>query len=109
MNAEKEYDFTIQLGIQTCSGDITGKVIESHNLDSSIISLDKVQEVIKEFIGEIEQTPSKYSAIKINGVRAYDLARSNIDFQMKKRKISIYNLEVLNINSELKQVKLLAT
>ncbi len=109
MNAEKEYDFTIQFGIQTCSGDITGKVIENHDLDSSAISLDKVKEVIKEFIGEIEQTPSKYSAIKINGVRAYDLARSNIDFQMKKRKISIYHLEVLNVDSDLKQASLLVT
>ena len=47
------------------------------------------------FIGEIEQTPPKYSAIKINGQRAYKMVRKGVDFEMPVRKVKIYNIDVL--------------
>ena len=61
-------------------------------------SLEKVTSVIKSFIGEIEQTPPKFSAIKINGQRAYKLARQNKDFEIPSRKVQIYSIEILEYN-----------
>jgi tRNA pseudouridine55 synthase len=53
--------------------------------------------VIPEFIGKIKQTPPAFSAIKINGQRAYDLARKGEEFEIKQREIEIYSLKLLNI------------
>lgn len=103
MNAFKEYDFTIKFGLETDSGDITGNVLNRNNQGMNF-SIDDVKEAIKCFIGEIDQIPPKYSAIKISGKRAYDLARQNIDFEMKKRKISIYKIEVLHFDPHNHQV-----
>ena len=54
-----------------------------------------VEFVLKKFIGKIEQTPPRFSAIKINGQRAYKLARKGEDFEIPSRKVTIYNLEIL--------------
>ena len=61
-------------------------------------SFEKIVSVIKSFIGENEQTPPKFSAIKINGERAYKLARKGEDFEVPSRKVTIYNIEILDYN-----------
>ena len=58
-----------------------------------IPTIDQISCCLNEFKGEIYQVPPKYSAVKVNGKRAYNLARNNIDFKLKKKKIEIYNLE----------------
>ena len=58
-------------------------------------NLEKVTSVVNSFIGEIEQTPPRFSAIKINGQRAYKLARKGQDFEIPTRKVTIYNIEIL--------------
>ncbi|MBR2658742.1 tRNA pseudouridine(55) synthase TruB [Candidatus Saccharibacteria bacterium] len=60
--------------------------------------LDIIESVISSFIGEIEQTPPRFSAIKINGERAYKLARKGTDFEIPKRKVTIYSIEILDYN-----------
>lgn len=59
-------------------------------------SLEKITSVINSFIGEIKQTPPKFSAIKVNGQRAYKLARKGQDFEIPSRKVTIYNIEILD-------------
>lgn len=86
-----EFDF----GIETETGDTSGKItlIEDVNITS-----EKINEVINNFTGKINQTPHKYSAIKIGGFKAYDLARQGKDFDIKSREVIIYNLKLIRSN-----------
>ena len=61
-------------------------------------SLEKLTSVISTFVGKITQTPPKFSAIKINGERAYKLARKGQDFEIPSRKVEIYSIEILSYN-----------
>ena len=61
-------------------------------------TLSDIHSILTNFIGKIEQTPPKFSAIKINGQRAYKLARKGEDFKIPSREIEIYNIEILNYN-----------
>ena len=79
----KAYEFTIKFGFETDSGDLEGEVI---NTTSHIPNKKQIEEILPNFIGEIEQVPPIYSAIKIDGKRAYELARKGQDFKMKSRK-----------------------
>jgi len=97
MDSKKQYIFYIKWGEFRNSDDIDGDIIESsaarpsnNNLLTSALN----------FIGEIEQTPSKFSAIKINGKRAYDLARKNIDFDMPSRLVKIFSLNIIKNSSD---------
>lgn len=92
LNKDKEYVALVQFGIETDSLDSFGKILSQND---KIISFQELEEVIQNFIGEIYQVPPKYSAIKINGKRAYDLARENKDFDIKPRKISIFSIKTI--------------
>ena len=96
----KEYIFTIRCGEQTDTDDATGKIIATSN---KIPTKEEIEKIITTFIGNIKQTPSKFSAIHINGIRAYDLARNNQNFEMPTRNITIHNLSLiqdLNTNQD---------
>ena len=96
-NNKKSYTFTIEFGKETDTLDLEGKIIkESKNLPS----IEACQNVCSNFIGEIYQTPPKYSAIKIDGQRAYNLARSGIDFDIQERKIEIFDLKFLSFDEQ---------
>ncbi|MBR6014175.1 MAG: tRNA pseudouridine(55) synthase TruB [Selenomonadaceae bacterium] len=95
-DCDKTYRAEILFGTQTDSGDLEGKII-SQIENFSVPTLEELQNVAKNFLGEIEQTPSKFSAIKINGRKAYDLARKNIDFEIPKRLVKIYRFEILSV------------
>ena len=92
---DKTYRAEILFGIETDSGDITGKIIRSTE-NFKMPTIDELQAAAKNFIGQIEQSPPKFSAIKINGRKAYELARKNIDFEMPRRIVTISRLEILN-------------
>lgn len=96
MNSKKQYNFIIQFGAKTSTGDSAGEITQT---TSHIPSQVSCQQVCHNFIGQIEQIPPAYSALKVNGVRAYKLARENKDFSLKKRSITIYDLKLLNYNS----------
>ena len=92
MDFRKKYCFTITFGEFRDSDDMTGKVIEES--EKRISSADFMKN-IPNFIGKINQQPSKFSAIKINGEKCYDLARKGLDIEMPFREIEIYSIKVL--------------
>lgn len=98
----KTYRTSMKLGIVTDTLDITGKVLS----ESSSIDVDEqsIMNCIESFIGEIEQIPPKYSAVRINGKRAYELAREGKDFEIKSRKITIKSIDNIKIDMEKSQL-----
>jgi tRNA pseudouridine55 synthase len=95
MKDEKEYSAKIILGKKSDTYDAEGKIEE---VSSREPDFDEIQEVVEGFIGEIEQIPPKYSALKINGKKAYELARKGEEFEMKSRKITINNIAIIAYN-----------
>lgn len=86
-DAPKEYFTEIKIGVQTASYDTEKPEILPQ--DFSHITEDQIQEALKKFVGEIDQKPPVFSAIKIEGNRAYDLARKGKEVDMKSRKTTI--------------------
>ncbi len=92
LDKEKEYIAEVFFGIQTDTQDSQGKVLAR---SQKFPEKEKVINTLKTFVGEIEQTPPSYSALKVQGKRAYDLARAGEEVVLKPRKIQIYALEPL--------------
>ncbi len=94
---DKVYEATVRLGATSSTGDPEGEItIREENPQ---ISREQIEEVIKSFVGEIEQTPPAFSAIKINGQRAYKLARAGKEVEMPSRKVTIYSIDILSYTS----------
>ena len=89
VSSEKEYRFSISWGIRTTTHDMEGEVIDESNF---VPSKEDILDAVSDFKGEFYQRPPKYSAVKINGQRAYKLARSGIDFNIKEKKVKLYEL-----------------
>ena len=98
MDAAKAYSFTVTWGQERDTDDIMGKVTKTSDIRPE---RSQIEAVLPRFIGEIEQTPPDYSAIKIDGVRAYDAARDGEALELKARKVRVDSLNV--IASEAKQ------
>lgn len=94
-DAPKEYLTEIKIGVQTESYD-TEKP-EILNCDYSSVSTEFIHETLNKFVGEIDQKPPVFSAIKIDGNRAYDLARKGKEVEMKSRKTTIHYLKDIEI------------
>jgi tRNA pseudouridine55 synthase len=90
MKKDKVYEVTVRLGSTSNTGDDEG---EKTHVSDDIPSLDEVRKTILQFIGKIQQIPPAYSAIKIDGQRAYKLARAGKDVQIKPRGVTIYSIE----------------
>ncbi|MEO5950767.1 MAG: tRNA pseudouridine(55) synthase TruB [Candidatus Saccharimonadales bacterium] len=92
---DKTYEATIRLGISSSTGDPEGNLTEV----SDIIPTEKhVIEALRGFEGEIQQTPPTFSAIKINGQRAYKLARAGEVVEMPVRTVTVYSIELVEYN-----------
>ena len=89
---DKWYEAEIILGKNSSTGDPEGEITDVSDREPS---LEEVRKVISQFVGKIEQTPPIFSAIKINGERAYKLAREGKQVEIPKRVIEIYSLELL--------------
>ncbi len=100
-DGDKEYEFVLQFGSTTDTLDITGTIT---NQNGRIPTKQEIIETIPHFVGTIKQYPPAYSALKINGKRAYDLARAGKKFDIPERQVSIYNLELVSFVSD-SQVK----
>ena len=87
----KTYNATFKFGVLTDTLDITGTVIKD---TTNIPSLTEIQQVISKFIGHINQVPPKYSAKNINGIRAYDLARKNVEFEIEPKMVYINKIKI---------------
>lgn len=93
LSKEKEYIAIVKFGIETDTLDSFGNITIKENVG---VSKQMIENVLNKFIGDIEQIPPKYSAIKINGKKACDLAREDISFEIKPRKIHIFSINLLD-------------
>ena len=92
----KEYIATLQLGATTPSFDLETEVDATY--PTAHITEEKVQEALTRFIGRIEQVPPSYSACKVDGKRAYDLARQGKEVELKAKVLVIDEIELLDFN-----------
>ncbi len=93
MKLDKEYVAEIKLGGTSTTGDPEGVVQKSYSGEP--VDFEVVKKVVQSFVGEIEQRVPAFSAVKINGKRAYDLARKGVEVEMPMRKVKIYEIEIL--------------
>ena len=100
----KEYVATIQLGATTVSYDMEHPV--SATFPTEHITLELILETLQQFIGEIEQIPPTYSAVKVNGVRAYDVRRNGEHIELKPKHVRIDEIEVVSFDAEKMQLVL---
>ena len=95
LDSDKRYRLECQLGVSTNTGDAEGEVIDTQ--DASAITEQDVRAILPEFIGQIEQIPPMFSALKHNGERLYDLARKGIEVERKPRSITIYSIDYISL------------
>jgi len=93
---KKEYFADIRFGATTPSFDLEKDFDRFYEYEH--ITKEKVEEILKKFIGEIEQIPPIFSAKNIDGKRAYEYARSGINVELKPSKVIIYNIELIKFN-----------
>jgi tRNA pseudouridine55 synthase len=91
----KEYEATLKLGEETTTDDWTGKVVMSKPWEG--VQPEKMEALVQPFLGKIRQTPSMFSAIKIQGKPLYRLARKGIEIERKEREIEIYKIQIEKI------------
>jgi tRNA pseudouridine55 synthase len=94
MDSRKVYRFTVRWGIQTSTDDAEGEVMVTR---STRPARAEIEEALVGFTGRIMQVPPQYSAIKVAGERAYDLARDGSEFTLAEREVYVDRLEILNI------------
>lgn len=96
---DKTYIATLKLGEKTDTGDTEGKIIETDYKIRNFTE-DQLKDILKNFIGKQEQMPPIYSAIKINGKKAYEYARQNQIVEIRPREINIYNINLIKFNED---------
>ena len=102
---KKTYIAVLKFGICTNTGDSEGKIIEEKKVNIENLTEDKVVFVLNEFLGKQIQTPPIYSAIKINGKKLYEYARNEIEVEIPKREIEIYNIKLIQLDKNEKEIK----
>ena len=93
LDDNKRYQVVVQLGVMTDTGDAEGEVIKTTVVPD--IENDELMRCLQRFLGEIDQVPPMYSALKHNGKKLYELAREGITIERKARRISIFELKLL--------------
>ncbi|MFT4252976.1 MAG: tRNA pseudouridine(55) synthase TruB [Caulobacter sp.] len=93
MDADKAYRFTIEWGRNTTTLDREGETTAASDVRPAV---EAVEAALGAFIGEVDQAPPNFSAIKVDGERAYDLARDGVEFELPTRKVVIHALRVLS-------------
>ena len=94
----KSYHASMKLGMTTDTLDITGRVLEKSGYSN--VSEEAVREAFNAYKGHVMQIPPKYSALKIDGKRAYDLAREGREFEIRPREITVFDNTVTKIDTE---------
>ncbi len=94
-NTDKTYVATLLMGVSTDTCDISGTILDEKEVN---VTPEMVEKTIKSFIGEQDQIPPMYSAIKVNGKKLYELAREGKVIERKARRINIYNIEIIDLN-----------
>ncbi|MDH5392207.1 MAG: tRNA pseudouridine(55) synthase TruB [Gammaproteobacteria bacterium] len=103
LEADKVYQVSFKLGERTATGDAEGEVIETKPCDA--VTQQQIESVIDSFLGESEQIPPMYSALKHNGQRLYELARKGLEVERKSRRIHISEIELLSFQQQQVELK----
>lgn len=96
-SSDKRYTALIKLGFETNTLDTTGEIIAESD---KRINTEQLEEVLKGFLGKIDQIPPMYSAVQKDGVRLYELARKGVEVQRESREVTIYSLNLLDFNEK---------
>lgn len=100
---DKCYETVLKLGITTDTQDMTGTVLSEKG---SSLTEESIREAVLSFEGEYDQIPPMYSALKVNGKKLYELAREGKEIERKARRVMIYRIEILEIDTVLQEVRL---
>lgn len=100
---EKAYRAKMKFGIRTDTLDITGKIVDKRE---NKVNRKDLENILNEFLGEIEQIPPMFSAIKQNGVKLCDLARKGVEVDRKKRKVTISSIKINSFDFELQEAEI---
>jgi tRNA pseudouridine55 synthase len=100
----KEYLATLQLGASTASHDMEHPVDEVFPTEQ--ITRERIEQVLTSFVGDVQQVPPVYSAVCVNGKRAYQLSRKGKDFEIKAKTVHIEEIELLHFDEEMMQMSI---
>ncbi len=98
MQHDKEYISKIKLGMSTSTGDREGKITDTCTIPKNL-NEEEISKVLNKFLGVTYQVPPMYSALKVNGKKLYEIARSGGEIERRPRKIEIFNIGLLNYDS----------
>ncbi len=105
INHDKIYEVQLTLGVKTDTADKEGSIIEEKKVPQGAFQKERIEEVLKTFLGKQEQMPPMYSAIKVKGKKLYEYARKGQEVEVKPRLIEIYEIKLLKINQKEKQIE----
>lgn len=100
MNHDKTYKVVLKLGSKKSTGDEEGEILQQEVVDEKVLEEKEVKTALESFLGEQEQIPPIYSAIKVKGKKLYEYARKGQTVEIKPRKITIYNIKLLKIDKK---------
>ncbi|MBE5915391.1 MAG: tRNA pseudouridine(55) synthase TruB [Pseudobutyrivibrio ruminis] len=92
---DKVYECVMKLGVETDTYDMSGRILERKSVTATE---DEIVNAINSFVGNIMQVPPMYSALKVNGKKLYELAREGKEVERKARPVSIFSIDILEIN-----------
>lgn len=98
LESDKSYEVTATLGIKTTTGDAEGEIVSEKPVEN--ISRERIEDILQQFTGVIQQIPPMYSAIKHQGKPLYELARKGIEVERKPREVNIYRLSLENVDEK---------
>ncbi|PCJ22779.1 MAG: tRNA pseudouridine(55) synthase TruB [SAR86 cluster bacterium] len=98
LNSDKKYRTRIKLGIRTDSGDSEGAIISQ--CSDLVVSKKDIEKALHNFEGEIDQIPPMYSALKVNGVPLYKLARKGVIIEREPRRVTVYSIELTEFSGD---------
>lgn len=105
INHDKIYQVKLKLGQETDTLDSEGEVVKEKQVPDNSFIKENIEKVLKTFIGKQEQIPPMYSAIKVKGKKLYEYARKGQEVKIEPRKIEVYNIKLLNIDSIKKEIE----
>lgn len=103
---DKEYIAELQLGVCTDTQDMTGAILKEAPVE---VSKEEVRSVIESFVGEYMQIPPMYSALKVDGKKLYELARSGQEVERKARPVTFYEIEILSVELPIVKIRVVCS
>ncbi len=100
VNHDKEYVATVKLGEKTSTGDREGEIIDKMPVADEMFEVENIVSVLESFKGKQSQIPPMYSAIKVNGKKLYEYARSGKNIEVKPREIEIFDISLCSVSKE---------